>query len=739
MKPRAPVEGWVTEVLSLLGEQAVVLNAATADQAEGAPRERDVDCAVVDLDPLWPLRLGGETRLCQSLHYDLKGWYWVLDREGRTACLDTIADPDGLGRDSFPTTLLDGCQSGVPEGVRAAYLAAKRLRKGVWDQPEWARIGTLARQDPAGFAGALDAIAGPRLRSLLFDPCMEGRVPDRGIRQRGRRLQLIHRFRTPGRVIAALALGARREAERITRPTGLFVLLVGPDGSGKSTLAHDLPELCGGAFRRELRYHWRPEFLPRPGALVRREKADPTTPHLHAPRGRTVSLLFLGYYWVDYLLGGWLRIWPFRMRTGLFVNERGWWDMAVDPRRYRLDVPPWLVRALGMFLPRPDLALVLKASPSVLLQRGSELAEKEIRRQAAAWERGLPAGVRQAQLNASSPLEDLERQARDQILDVLEARALARLGAGWAGLPTPAAGRWSIPRGPRAAATAGLGVYQPTTVRGLVGWQSARMLALLGGLRLLPRGEAPPAAVRRALAAHLPARSTLAVAAMRRGRYVALIVDERGASSGLAKIAGDEEGAQALDREATMIRTLGALLPPPLSAPRIITQEPGLLLLETVLWRPRLRPWRLDEEVARALGAFFRAGATDTYALAGSAHGDCAPWNLLRTERGWVLVDWESGATAQPPFFDLLHYLIQSHTLLGRPSRQALLEGFGHGRGWVGRAVHAYAQGAGLPVEEASVQLKSYLRGIEARLLPMTNGERDGTPARRRLLEQLER
>jgi hypothetical protein len=42
-------------------------------------------------------------------------------------------------------------------------------------------------------------------------------------------------------------------------------------------------------------------------------------------------------------------------------------------------------------------------------------------------------------------------------------------------------------------------------------------------------------------------------------------------------------------------------------------------------------------------------------------------------------------------------------------------------------------------VEEASVQLKSYLRGIEARLLPMTNGERDGTPARRRLLEQLER
>ena len=34
----------------------------------------DVDCAVTGLDRRWPLRLPDGWRLCQVLHYDLKGW-----------------------------------------------------------------------------------------------------------------------------------------------------------------------------------------------------------------------------------------------------------------------------------------------------------------------------------------------------------------------------------------------------------------------------------------------------------------------------------------------------------------------------------------------------------------------------------------------------------------------------------------------------------------------------------------
>ena len=201
----------------------------------------------------------------------------------------------------------------------------------------------------------------------------------------------------------------------------------------------------------------------------------------------------------------------------------------------------------------------------------------------------------------------------------------------------------------------------------------------------------------------------------------------------------DAAAARELEREAAAIESFGGLLPPPVSAPRILANEPGVLLLEAVAWRPRAQPWRLDAEVARAMGGFYRAGAGAPGAAVGPAHGDFAPWNLLRTSHGWVLIDWEDASADEPCFLDLCHYVVQGHAMLGRPSRAAVVDGFRGGGGWVGQAVGAYADGAGLPVAEAEKALKSYLGTIEAKLRPMGVGEQDRWPRRKRLLEQLER
>jgi hypothetical protein len=727
------------DLLSLLGDRVVVLHGPSSGDPDAELSGRDLDCGVRGLDPVWPLRLRDGWRLCQCLHYDLKAWYWVLERNGQMASLDALEDPRGLGRDGFPTILLDDEPPEATEGTRAAYLTAKRLRKGIRAEAEWLRIGRLAGQDPDRFLQALGAVIGSRWARRLSPSCLAGRPPDAALWRGARWRQRLRRVRTPARALTVLVLGARRQLWRVTRPTGLYVLVTGPDGSGKSTLAHDLPQLCGSAFRRKLRYHWRPEFLPRLGKLAGKGKLNPSQPHARPPYSRSASLLLLGYYWLDYLLGGWLRVWPFRMRSGLFVNERGWWDIAVDPRRYRLDVPASLVRRMGALLPRPDLALVLEAPAAVLKQRTSEITEAELERQLGAWQNTLPAGIRRVRLDASAQLDELRNQAREAVVGVLEGRATSRLGAGWTRLSPGGSSRWALPRGPRPVARAGLAVYHPTTARALLGWQAARLLASLGALRLLPRQDAPPPPVRAALAAHLPSGGTLAVArTTHRDRYVALIVDGRGTRRGIAKVAGDPGSAAALDREADAIATLGRLLPAPLAAPEILAHQPGLLLLEAVPWRPRLRPWELDEEVAWALGAFFRAGSDLARGRTGPAHGDCAPWNLLRTAHGWVLVDWEDATEAAPPFFDLFHYVVQAHAMLGRPSRRAVLEGFGDGRGRVGRAVRAYCDGAGLPMHQAVVDLAAYLREVESRLLPLAAGEHDGTPARQRLLQGLE-
>jgi thiamine kinase-like enzyme len=93
------------------------------------------------------------------------------------------------------------------------------------------------------------------------------------------------------------------------------------------------------------------------------------------------------------------------------------------------------------------------------------------------------------------------------------------------------------------------------------------------------------------------------------------------------------------------------------------------------------------------MGAFFGANGADE--LMGLTHGDFAPWNLLKTERAWVLVDWEEARQRDRPFFDLFHYLFMAHLNLGEFSQEALLEGL-EGKGWIGRAIAAYAEGARL-------------------------------------------
>jgi hypothetical protein len=430
------------------------------------------------------------------------------------------------------------------------------------------------------------------------------------------------------------------------------------------------------------------------------------------------------------------------VRTGLVVLERGWWALAVDPRRYRLDVPASLVRAMGALLPKPDLALVLESEPVVLHKRKPELPEAELGRQVAAWRGVLPDRVRRVGLDASLPIQEVAGHAREQILDLLQTRAVAHLGPGWSDLPGRASRRWTIPRGTRRQAYGALAIHHPMTLRGRVVWEAARLLARSGSLRLLPRGAAPPRAVQQALAGHIPPNGSLAAARVAhpgRDRYIALVLDEQGSCTGVAKVGTGAEAQREIQREARSIEVFSRLLSRPLSAPRVLASEPGLLLLEPVPWRARLRPWYLDEEVARALGSFFRAqGGTSEPQGLGLAHGDFAPWNLLQTEQGWTLIDWEDAQTDQPPFFDLCHYLVQAHVLLGRPSGGALVAGFTEGRGWVGRVVQAYADGAQVPAADASQSLRWYLRTVYSRLRPLAPGERAGLHIRRRLLEQLE-
>jgi Phosphotransferase enzyme family len=720
------------ELLPLIGDRTFVVQPRRSADSEGGGG--DVDLVVDGLDPFWPLRLPSGWRLCQVLHYDIKGWYWVLDHDGETVALDTVDDPAGLGRDGVPTARLIELAERYPEAARAAYLTAKRIRKGLEGSAEWARIGELAATAPEEYLRALSWTFGDRVASLLASDHEWGVPPDE-IAELARRVQWLRRRRTPDRLIGSLSASTGRWYRRLTQPTGLFILVVGPDGSGKSSLAEAVPALCMGPFRRWKHFHWRPGLLPRAGALLGVPLADPSDPHARPPHGVLASVASLVYHWLDFFVGGWLWIMPWKFRSGLVVVERGWWDMAIDPRRYRIAAPAALVRLLGNLLPQPDLVIALEAPSDVLTARKSEIEPVELERQTRAWRSLALRHTKQVALDAARPEAEVRATAREEVFSALTQRASWRLGQGWVALPSPSSPRWLLPRGPRATARSGLSVYQPVTFVGRAGWEAGRSLATLGLFRLLPRGGSPPEGVRALVAPYMPRGATLAVMRTNHAnRYVASIIDPGGEPLSVAKVALDDAGDAALGREAEGIETYGKLLASPLRAPRVLERAPGVLLLEAVRWSARLRPWVLAPDVALGLGRAFAASSDG--GDRGLAHGDVAPWNVLWTRDGWVLIDWEDSRADAPPFFDLFHFLIQGAVLLRRPSLRGFV-GVAPRASWMRDAIRAYARGAGLPASTWRRHLGDYLRLSMENLDPADAKQAKGLAARRQLLRSI--
>jgi hypothetical protein len=523
---------------------------------------------------------------------------------------------------------------------------------------------------------------------------------------------------------------------------GLVVLVAGPDGAGKSSVAHRIVEELASEVTRVVHTHWRPGLLPHPRALVGgRGAGDGRRPYARPPHGALLSLGLLGYYWLDFLLGGWLRQLGTRRRGGLVVVERGWWDIAIDSRRYRLAVPPAVVRALGSLLLRPDLALVLQGDPRAVALRKGELVTAEVARQNALW-RSTRAGRRQVFLDAAEAEEAVQGRAVAAVRS-----ALARRAPGWATLPgADAAGperRWWLARQSRRVLRDGLLLYHPVTTKGLAVRQAAWLLAGAGLGRLLPHCDEPPAEVGHAIETRvraalehagleLPEALVFAAAGCnQRGKFAVVCFDCDGRPAAIAKIALRDEARASLGREAANLARLRRRLPPPLEAPTILARGDGVLLLAVERWRPRRRPLRMPAEVARGLGELFAQGDSSL----GPAHGDAVPWNLLRTRSGWLLVDWENATETAPPFHDIFHYLVRSFATLGRPRGEEILDGLA-GKGWLGALIHAYAEGAGVPAASASPLLARYL---ESNIGPEREIRGSNVAARRRLLAEVRR
>jgi thymidylate kinase len=215
---------------------------------------------------------------------------------------------------------------------------------------------------------------------------------------------------------------------RYLAPSGAVLAVLGVDGSGKSTVINSIkPILDSATHNATFVHHLRPGLLPPLARLKGKVESPPgpvLDPHGSTPSGIVGSLLRLTWLTLDYILGYWLRIRPIIARQpAIVIFDRYAYDMALDPRRFRLGLPGWVAGLFARLAPRPDLIICLHAAPEVIAQRKQELPLEETRRQLEALLSFAKSQPNAVLISTDGSIEEVRERVLRTLFNFFEKRA----------------------------------------------------------------------------------------------------------------------------------------------------------------------------------------------------------------------------------------------------------------------------------------------------------------------------
>jgi len=209
------------------------------------------------------------------------------------------------------------------------------------------------------------------------------------------------------------------KVDRIMKPTGLIIAVMGPDGSGKTTVVNQLKKDIEPAFRRIVQFHLFP--IPQ----TDEEKAN-ENPQGQKKRGFVLSLLKLCYFVFVYIRGHLIFVLPKKIRSTLTIFDRYYDDILVDSVRYRNGTPNCVVKFFHLFIPEPELWLFLDCPTDIIQARKSEVPASETERQRTAYLELAKAKKNSLVLNTNRNVKDISIDACKFICDKLNKRAIKR-------------------------------------------------------------------------------------------------------------------------------------------------------------------------------------------------------------------------------------------------------------------------------------------------------------------------
>jgi thymidylate kinase len=402
----------------------------------------DVDCVMPA--PILPHALASILRenrrqlgadLVQWLQHEATAHYLVLAMDRGATCreflaLDVSSDYRRNGRvfysgEEILASRRRARDVWVPSpAIEFGCYLVKKVAKRFLAEEHGRLLSTLYRRDPAGCDREIARFWSEPGCSLVARCARSGDWIELVNHLPSLRRELLE-LRGPTSAWASLRYWTRDAIRRIRRwrnPSGVHLVLLGPDGAGKSTTLSAVGAALAPSFRRVASYHLAPAILRRPAAAHR-----VVDPHGRPPRSLLGSLLKLAYWALDYSLGYLLAVRPALARSTLVLFDRYLVDALVDPRRYRYGGPKLALRAVWRVVPKPDLVILLDAPAEVLRGRKQELPLEEIARQRNAYRtlvEQLPNGH---VVDAAHAPERVVAAVVDRVLDLMADRAAGRL------------------------------------------------------------------------------------------------------------------------------------------------------------------------------------------------------------------------------------------------------------------------------------------------------------------------
>lgn len=154
----------------------------------------------------------------------------------------------------------------------------------------------------------------------------------------------------------------------------MWIAFLGADGAGKSTVIREVNDYLNTLDKDVVYQHWKPCGRKSQGKLNHKTVENP---HGQKERGAILSYMKLVYLWCIWWSYA-LKVTYFTRARKVVIFDRCYWDLLIDPKRYRYRGSTRLTKLFLHCMPQFDVLIILDADTDVLLGRKQEVAKDEL-------------------------------------------------------------------------------------------------------------------------------------------------------------------------------------------------------------------------------------------------------------------------------------------------------------------------------------------------------------------------